>query len=390
MKPLLVNFSLGHMANDWAPAAIWLLVPAIAASLNLSPTEIGLLIAIHSIGASLGYLPAGILSDRVYHKGRLLAATFWWVAIGYYLASLAPGFWSLAIILAIAGMGDAAWHPVATGILVEQKPKQKGLVLGIHAMGGSFAEVGSPLVIGFLLTFLDWRSALQLAVIPALIMGVVFIFFTRKIPPSNLSAMSKVELGEIARHWFKPAGLILIGMISIYNMALMALLSMIALFLQSNLTYSPAEAGIVFAGSMLIGSLAQPFIGRYSDTFNRHGIFIVGSAMAIVCSAFAATGNQPAVIVTALIANIAILTSIRSGVLAAAVEYASSRAATTLGFVFVVLDGVGALGAILAGYVGEHNLQHVFALAGILSLLSVILSAILYRKSKINSPVTSI
>jgi FSR family fosmidomycin resistance protein-like MFS transporter len=386
MKPLLVNFGLGHMANDWAPAAIWLLVPAIATSLNLSPTEIGLLIAIHTIGASLGYLPAGILSDRIHHKGRLLAATFWWVAAGYFLASLAPGFWSLAIILAIAGMGDAAWHPIATGILVEQRPKQKGLVLGIHAMGGSFAEVGSPLAIGFLQTFVDWRSALQLAVIPAMIMGIVFIFFAREIPPSNLSVISRVELGAIARHWFKPAGLILIGMISIYNMALMALLSMIALFLQNDLAYSPAQAGIAFACSMLIGSLAQPFIGRYSDTSNRHGIFIVGSALAIVCSAIAAAGNHPGLIVAALVANIAILASIRSGVLAAAVEYASSRAATTLGFVFVVLDGVGALGAILAGLVGEHNLQNVFALAGILTLLSVILSVILYRKNKTYYP----
>jgi len=88
------------------------------------------------------------------------------------------------------------------------------------------------------------------------------------------------------------------------------------------------------------------------------------------------------VIVAALVANIAILISIRSGVLASAVEYAAGRAATNLGFVFVVLDGVGALGAILAGYVGEFDLQQVFALSALLSLASVLLALTLYFGSR--------
>ena len=38
-------------------------------------------------------------------------------------------------------MGDAAWHPIATGILVRQMPKQRGQALGVHAAGGTLAEV---------------------------------------------------------------------------------------------------------------------------------------------------------------------------------------------------------------------------------------------------------
>ncbi|MEK9941185.1 MAG: MFS transporter, partial [Gammaproteobacteria bacterium] len=79
--------------------------------------------------------PEQRLADREHSPGRLLLGTFWWVAIGYLLASFAPEFWSLAILLAIAGMGDAAWHPVATGMLVRQMPGQRGRALGIHAIG---------------------------------------------------------------------------------------------------------------------------------------------------------------------------------------------------------------------------------------------------------------
>ena len=96
-RGLLVAFSLGHMANDWAPSTIWIVAPAIAASMDLSPAEVGLLITLVSVGGALGYLPAGILADRVADRGRLLLATFWWVAAGYFVAAFAPGFWSAAM-----------------------------------------------------------------------------------------------------------------------------------------------------------------------------------------------------------------------------------------------------------------------------------------------------
>lgn len=382
MHSLLINIPLGHLANDWAPESLWILAPAIGLGLGLSPAEIGLLLAIHSLGASFGYLPAGILSDRVKHKGKLLAVTFWWVASGYLLASLAPGLWSLAIMLAIAGMGDAAWHPIATGVLVEQMPKRRGYVLGIHAMGGTFSGVCSPLLVGFLLSFMDWRQALQVSVMPAVIMGVVFLLFVRKIPASQTAAVSKLELKQISKHWLKPTGVLLILMISSYNMALIAIMSMVALFLQKQLGYSPVISGVVFASGMLFGSMLQPLIGRYSDSSDRNLVFISSVTLAIIGATVAAISQQPATIVIMLIANIAILTSVRSGVLASAVDYAGRRAATTLGFVFVLLDGVGAFGAILAGYVAEINLQYVFALSALLSLLSALLAIVLYLSAK--------
>ena len=368
------------MANDWAPGSIWLLAPAIGASMGLSPSDLGLLLAIHYMGAALGYLPAGLLSDRVSHQGRLLAFTFWWVAIGYFCASIAPGFWSLAFILAVAGMGDAAWHPIATGVLVEQMPKRRGMVLGIHAMGGTLSEVGAPLTVGFLLAFFDWRTSLQLSVIPAVVMGIVFIFYAKHIPASTAKAVSKFELAQITRNWVKSDGLLLIATISVYNMALMALMSMAPLYLQTDLQHTPAESGIVFATAMLIGSLLQPLVGRYSDSVNRHLVFIAGSIVAIFCSTIAAISVQSTLIVIAMVANMAVLVSIRSSVLASAVEFAGTRAATTLGFVFVLLDGVGALGAVIAGYVGEFDLQNVLALAGFLSLMSALLAAVLYSR----------
>ena len=365
-------FVFGHLSNDWLPAAIWLLAPAIGLAFDLKPSEVGLLLAIHSIGASLAYFPAGVMADRTRLQGRLLLGTFWWVALGYLLASTAPSFWSLAILLAIGGMGDAAWHPIATGILVRQMPKQRGQALGVHAVGGTLAEVLSPLLVGFLLAFLDWRVVLQISVIPAALMGIAFLFIARRIPSRHAStAISRADLGAFITQWRSRTGLFLIAGIATYNMALIALMTMSPLFMQRELGFNSAQTGMAFAAAMLVGSIGQPIVGRLSDRRGRFGIFAVGSVVAAGLAGAVVLFDAPVLIISLLTMAMAALVTIRSGVLAMAVDHASKHEATALGFVFVVLDGVGALGAVLAGLVGDFSLVASFGLAGGLSLLAV-------------------
>jgi MFS family permease len=365
-------FVFGHLSNDWLPAAIWLLAPAIGLAFDLKPSEVGLLLAIHSIGASLAYFPAGVLADRTRLQGRLLLGTFWWVALGYLLASTAPSFWSLAILLAIGGMGDAAWHPIATGILVRQMPKQRGQALGVHAVGGTLAEVLSPLLVGFLLAFLDWRVVLQISVIPAALMGIAFLFIARRIPSRHASTViSRADLGAFITQWRSRTGLFLIAGIATYNMALIALMTMSPLFMQRELGFNSAQTGMAFAAAMLAGSIGQPIVGRLSDRRGRFGIFAVGSVVAAGLAGTVVLFDAPVLIIGLLTMAMAVLVTIRSGVLAMAVDHASKHEATALGFVFVVLDGVGALGAVLAGLVGDFSLVASFGLAGGLSLLAV-------------------
>lgn len=379
---LLGAFAIGHLANDWPPSAIWILAPAIALALNLSPSELGLLITVHSLGASLAYVPAGTLTDHVSDRGRLLALTFWWCGIGYLLASFATTFWGLAVLLAIAGMGDAAWHPMATGVLVQRFPKRRGEALGIHAMGGTMAEVLGPLGAGFLLSFLDWRTTLQVSAIPTLMMGVAFIWIARHVPKSTAGGLNRADLSHFLRVWAHPMGLTVIAMIAVYNMALMAMLSMSALFLQNDHGFSSWDAGLVFASGLVLGSLLQPVVGRRSDTTGRKKTFIVGSIVASACALVVALASNQMVIVAGIVTAMTVLVSVRSGILAFAVEYAGKREGTTLGFVFAAMDGVGSVGAVLAGLVGEWDLRNCFMLAAGFSLLSVALACVIPFTSK--------
>jgi len=373
-KPaLLLPFTFGHFANDCAPCAIWLIAPAVAIAMDLSPAEVGLLITIQSVGAAAAYLPAGVIADHVANRGRLLTATFWWVAIGFVAASLAPGFWTFAILLAIAGMGDAAWHPIATGILVREHTSRRAQVLGIHAMGGAFAEVLAPLAVGFLLAYVDWRVAMQLTVLPAVLMGLVFFRVARKIPPATRRRVTRTDIFEVWQTWKHPNGLKVIALLSAYNIALMALLSMTPLFLQTVHGLTPVETGLAFSAMILLGALAQPVIGRVSDLMGRRTTILASNAIAAVAAVGVWSGVSLTATITLLVVSIGVLVAIRSALLAAAIEHAGSREGTTLGISFSLMDGVGAMGAVLAGVVGNIDLAYAYLLAAGLSITAVVI-----------------
>lgn len=375
-RVLLTWFALGHLANDWPVAALWLVVPAAGLAMGLSPAEVGLLFTIFSLGAALAYIPAGLLCDHVADRGRLLLATFWWVAIGYGLAALAPGFWSLAILLAVAGMGNAAWHPMATGVLTRDNMAGRAHALGVHAIGGSAAEIFAPLSVGFLMAWLDWRGALAISVVPTVLLGLCFLRVARAVPRVERASMRRQELLTLWKAWRRGDGLRIGAMICLYNMALFALLSMIPLYLATAQGLAPAAVGAVFSALLVAGALAQPWVGRISDNSGRKPVLVIGNAAAALACAMLILEPPFWPMIAAMALAVAAMDAIRAAMLAAAVDHSGGREGTTLGLAFALMDGIGALGAVLAGIAAGLSWPHMFGLAGLFSLGAALLGVI--------------
>ena len=303
----LFVFPLGHLVNDWPSATLWLLAPAIALSMDLTPAEVGLLISIHGGVASAGYLPAGLLGDRFPNRAALLVGTFFWVAVGYFAASLMPGFWSLALMLAAAGVGSAAWHPIAAAAMVEHNPARRAQLIGIHAFGGTLAEVGAPVLAGILLASLPWQTVLQLSALPALVMGVVFLKLRTHLPRARHSHTAGTSLRALIDVWRRPRALRLTAIVSIYNVALVGALAMLPLFAQRVHGFSAAEAGVLFAGAYLLGAVGQPLLGHASDALGRKGVTLSVMLGAVVSFGWVVAVPGPISASLALVLGIGLL-----------------------------------------------------------------------------------
>lgn len=374
-RAFMTWFALGHLANDWPIAALWLIVPAAGLSMGLSPVEVGLLFTLFNLGGALAYIPAGYLADHVSNRGRLLVVTFWWVAVGYGVAALAPGFWSLAVLLAVAGMGNAAWHPIATAVLTHDNKDGRAKALGVHAIGGSFAEVLAPLSVGFLLSVVDWRAALAISVVPTVLCGLCFLRVARAVPAVERKTALRKDLAGLIRTWRTGRGLRIVAMICLYNMALIALLSMIPLYLAAVHDLASASIGIILAALLITGALAQPWAGSLSDRAGRSPVLVLGNGTAAFAVAGLAFGPPFWLMIPFMAVAVAALDAIRAAMLAAAVDHSERSEGKTLGLAFVLMDGVGAFGAVLAGMAAGISWQLMFGLAAAFAVTSAVLGA---------------
>jgi MFS transporter, FSR family, fosmidomycin resistance protein len=375
LKPnLLAAFSLGHCANDMVPIGMYILIPAFGTAMGLSAAEIGLLFMIHSLGGSIAFVPAGMLADHIANRSIILAATFFWVGFGYLAASFSDGFWPFAFLIAIAAMGDAAWHPVATGVLAQVHKARRAYALGVHAIGGHLAEVIALPVAGLVLAMWDWRVAIQVLVVPTFLVGLLFILIRRKVPRHVNSRPTRADLAEIWGVWTTRAGLRMIGIFITYNMGLFATLTMTPLYLSQNHGFSWLHTALAMAVMMLLRALAQPGTGKLSDNIGRRPLIIAGNGLAAGAAFLAWLSSDIVFTLIALGIALMVLVAIRAVLLAAAVDHAGSREGTSLGLAFACMDGFAASAAVLAGWVGQNDLSNAFLLASGFSLAAVILA----------------
>jgi MFS family permease len=169
-------------AHPWVPALLLAIIactvpfeiirtlsPALAAeALGESEEAAGIIVAAHSLGASLGL---SIVVPALRRRGwarRMGFAAMVLQAVGLTAAAVAPSFVTACIAIGIVGVGFSLGFPVLTGILQEEvADRVRGRILALHQMAHlgnrPFAAIG----VGLLAALIGPQ--------PALLGGVVLI-----------------------------------------------------------------------------------------------------------------------------------------------------------------------------------------------------------------------
>jgi MFS transporter, ACS family, hexuronate transporter len=247
--------------------SLGILAPFIKDDLHLSSFQIGLLMSVLSIGASLTQIPAGLITDRIGVRVILTIATG---LMGFFLAlfSLAPTYAIGLAILLLYGMSNGFVNPAASKSILDWFPSVgSATAMGIKQTGVNFGGILAGLVIPMLAVFLAWRQSLLAVGLVEAAMAVPIYHLIKESPVRSELSPSPLDWGKIMRMAMHKDMLIL-GGVSFSFMASQFCFSMyLVLFLTQEMHYPIIEAGRYIALSFLAGAVGRILWSMASDYF---------------------------------------------------------------------------------------------------------------------------
>ena len=130
----------------------------ISRDLSLSDTQMSYVFSAFTLAYGLFEIPTGWWGDRVGTRRVLMRIVTWWSTFTIATAFVFS-YPSLLITRFLFGLGEAGAWPNAAKTFSKWIPlRERGTAQGIFFMGAHFGAAYSPLLIQYLLTFLDWRG----------------------------------------------------------------------------------------------------------------------------------------------------------------------------------------------------------------------------------------
>ena len=198
------------------------LLPIIEKDLGFSHGDAGSLFLFLSIGYFISLLGSGHISSRITHKKTIAVSA---IAVGTALSlmSFSKSLFAMRFCVFLLGISAGTYLPSGISTVTSLvNPKHWGKAVAIHEIAPNLSFVLTPLLAEMLLHWFIWRNILFLIGIFSVIMGFVFIHFSKGgnfIGESpNFSSIKSII--EIPAFWILIFlfGLAITGSLGIYNM----------------------------------------------------------------------------------------------------------------------------------------------------------------------------
>ena len=151
---------LAHGSSHFFHMLLPPLFPWLIGEFGFSYSELGLLVSVFFVVSGVGQALSGFLVDRVGARPVLFFALSSFAAAGL-AAGTAQGYAGLLLAAALAGLGNAPFHPVDFTILNKRvSPQRLGHGFSVHGISGNLGWATAPVFMAGIATATgSWRAA---------------------------------------------------------------------------------------------------------------------------------------------------------------------------------------------------------------------------------------
>ena len=313
---------------------------------------------------------AGYLGDRFASRASLmLGISLSLMGVSFFLAGNASSYWVMFAAMLVVGLGPSLYHPPAIGALSRRFPDRRGFAISLHGTGGSAGEVLGPLVAAGALTYFVWQDVLRISLVPALLAAFVIWSMMRSVPgEAPGSASTRAYLASLVALVKKRALFALAMIAAMRSMGQSAVVTFLPVYLREDLEFSATRVEIYLSLAQVVGIGVQPVMGFLSDRYGRKAVLAL-QALLFLGLYYADPGAQLVLVILALGA---VLYSLHTIFIAAAMDAAGGEVQSTVVSLIYGATFLGTVSPILAGLIVDQtgDTSNAFIYGGVVMFLT--------------------
>jgi MFS family permease len=377
----------GYAIDGFDLLILSFLLPAISASFSLTSTQAASLVTATLVGAVVGGITFGVLSDS-FGRVRVLSWTIIVFAVATGLCGLSRGFDDMIIWRAIAGLGLGGEFGIGMTLVAEVWPARKRARAASYVgLGWQAGALAAALLTPLLLPMIGWRGMFVFGMIPGL-----FSFVLRRMTPEPEIFMNRMPNASprmslrllIADSQAMRRSFAMFLLCSIQNFGYFGLMIWLPSYLSSVMGYSLTKSSL-WTAATIIGMCAGILsFGEIADRLGRRPAFIIfqagSAAMVFAYPHF----SSP----TSLLVGGAAMGFFANGMIGGygalmAELFPTEARATAQNVLFNMGRAVGGFGPLIVGAVAAaHSLGYAIALLSSIYVVDIIVTVLLIPETK--------
>lgn len=388
----LIGSAVGYAMDGFDLLILGFMLSAISADLNLTPAQSGSLVTWTLVGAVVGGIVFGALSDR-YGRVRVLTWTIVLFAVFTGLCAIAQGYWDLLIYRTIAGIGLGGEFGIGMALAIEAWPaKHRAKAASYVALGWQFGVLAAALLTPVLLPHIGWRGMFVVGIFPAFVAWYLRVrlhepeIFSQKQTALSTQKISKLESFKLLVK-DKATTKVSLGVVvltSVQNFGYYGIMIWMPNFLSKQLGFSLTKSGL-WTAVTVCGMMAGIWIfARLADRIGRKPSFLLFQLGAVISIITYSQLTDP----TAMLVAGAFLGMFVNGMMGGygalmAEAYPTEARATAQNVLFNLGRAVGGFGPVVVGaVVSAYSFSIAIAFLAVIYVIDMVATVFLVPELK--------